>query len=133
MAPIGPRPVAIVTGATGGIGLALAKTLDDRGYSVLVQGYRDEERGRQITAELTDAVYLDADVSDQAQAASIAALAQDRWGRIDVLVNNAGIGQPIPHASLTLYTRVTGVGRLADVASSGRITRAFSPSNFAPI
>jgi ketoreductase RED2 len=117
MAHMGPRPVAIVTGATGGIGLALARKLDDRGYSVLVHGYHDEERGRQISAELTDSVYLDADVSDQAQAAAIAALAQDRWGRIDVLVNNAGIGEPIPHASLDsvtpeLWLRYLGVNLL---------------------
>jgi ketoreductase RED2 len=117
MAQMGPRPVAIVTGATGGIGLALARKLDDRGYSVLVHGYRDDERGRKISAELTDSVYVDADVSDHAQAAAIAALAQDRWGRIDVLVNNAGIGEPIPHASLDsvtpeLWQRYLGVNLL---------------------
>lgn len=107
-------PVAIVTGATGGIGQAIARHLDARGYRILAHGAGTAEAGAALAAELRDARYVDADLSDPAQAAAVAEAARDAFGRIDVLVNNAGIGIPVPHADLDavspdFFTRMLGV------------------------
>jgi NAD(P)-dependent dehydrogenase (short-subunit alcohol dehydrogenase family) len=88
------RQVALVTGANKGIGLEIARELGARGMTVRV-GARDAGRGEAAAAELrgggADAQPLLLDVTD---AGSISAAAQqiaERWGRLDVLVNNAGI------------------------------------------
>jgi ketoreductase RED2 len=111
-------PGAVVTGATGGIGSAIAGALAGRGYRLVIQGYEDAARGAELAAELTtDAVYHDADVSDPSAAAGLVALAERRWGRLDVLINNAGIGERVPHADLDAVTpefwnRMLGVNLL---------------------
>ena len=107
-------PVAIVTGATGGIGQAIARHLDARGYRILAHGAGTGKAGAALAAELRDARYVDADLSDPAQAAAVAEAARGAFGRIDVLVNNAGIGIPVPHTDLgavspDFFTRMLGV------------------------
>jgi ketoreductase RED2 len=111
-----PR-VAIVTGSVGGIGRAIALELDRRGYSVLVHGVVQYQEGARLIATLRDARYIDADVSQPESAPAIIGAALGHWGRLDVLVNNAGIGEPIPHADLTavtpeFFTKVLGVNLL---------------------
>ncbi len=86
---------ALVTGANKGLGYETARRLAELGWTVLI-GARDLERGKDAVARLregrADAHLINLDVRD---AASIAAAARDvdqRFGRLDVLVNNAGIG-----------------------------------------
>ena len=90
--------VAIVTGASSGIGFGCATTLAERGMAVLGTG-RDRER----LAELEEAVgdpdriaTLAVDLTDDDAPSRVVAKALERWGRIDFLVNNAGVGSPKP-------------------------------------
>jgi NAD(P)-dependent dehydrogenase (short-subunit alcohol dehydrogenase family) len=92
----GDAPVALVTGANRGIGREVARQLAERGYLVLL-GARDAARAGEAARELTAAgagrvVPLELDVADPAAAERAAARVREDPGRLDVLVNNAGIG-----------------------------------------
>ena len=86
--------VALVTGANKGIGLEIARQLGRLGFMVLI-GARGAERGlaaeQELRAEGLDAVLLLLDVTDQASIDAAARVVEDRYGRLDVLVNNAAI------------------------------------------
>src|SRR6476619_3634974 len=88
--------VAIVTGASSGIGFGCATKLADAGMAVLGTG-RDEDRLADLEKAINDgqriatlAVDLTADDAPQ----RIVSAAVGRWGRIDFLINNAGVGSP---------------------------------------
>jgi NAD(P)-dependent dehydrogenase (short-subunit alcohol dehydrogenase family) len=116
------RRVAVVTGANKGIGLEIARQLAREGLAVFI-GTRDEERGRaaaeKLRAEGLDARALPLDVTDDASVAVAAASVEKDAGRLDVLVNNAGIaiddGPPsrvsIDALRRTYETNVFGVVR----------------------
>jgi short-subunit dehydrogenase len=90
-----PDRAAIVTGASRGIGLALAETLGAEGYGLTITarrpdaleaaGERLRERGHRVEC-------IAANLADADSIAGIVARHRDRFGRLDVLVNNAGIG-----------------------------------------
>ena len=92
--------VAIVTGASSGIGAATARELSRRGWSVVINYARSEAEARQVAAECSDALVVQADVSDDAECRRLAQAAIDRWGRLDALVNNAGTTKFVDHANL---------------------------------
>jgi NAD(P)-dependent dehydrogenase (short-subunit alcohol dehydrogenase family) len=81
--------VAIVTGAAGGIGEAYARALAGEGASVVVADL-DAERGEKVAADVGGA-FVAVDVSDEASTLALAAATVDRFGGIDLLVNNAAI------------------------------------------
>jgi NAD(P)-dependent dehydrogenase (short-subunit alcohol dehydrogenase family) len=85
--------VALVTGANRGIGKEIARGLLRRGMTVLL-GARDPARGRAAAAELAidgEAIFLPLDVTDEWSIGVAAAAIEDHHGRLDVLVNNAGV------------------------------------------
>jgi NAD(P)-dependent dehydrogenase (short-subunit alcohol dehydrogenase family) len=85
------KPVALVTGANKGIGLQIAKDLAARGFTVLV-GSRNLEHGETAAKSVgADARAIQLDVTNQASIAAAAERIQNEFGRLDVLVNNAGI------------------------------------------
>lgn len=92
---MGQRRAAIVTGSATGVGAASALRLARLGYDVLINYSRSEaEAGAAAQAcrdAGADALLVRADVSDDAQCKAMAQAAVERWGRIDALVNNAGI------------------------------------------
>nr|WP_202795926.1 MULTISPECIES: SDR family NAD(P)-dependent oxidoreductase [unclassified Dokdonia] len=85
--------VAIITGATGGIGFAVAKRLGHDGYTVVINGIQDEDgakRLEELKAEGITAEYYGFDVTnDEAVTENIKKIGE-KYGKIDVLVNNAG-------------------------------------------
>ena len=85
------RGVAIVTGGAQGIGLGIARALSDAGYRLALADI-NEEGARRSAAEMGDgAMGLALDVADAAGWARVVGEVTARWGRIDVLANNAGI------------------------------------------
>ncbi|MEU6124417.1 SDR family oxidoreductase [Streptomyces sp. NPDC047123] len=92
--------VALVTGSSSGIGAAIARRLAATGIRVVVNSARSVEAGRQLAAELPDAVYVQASVADEADAARLVQSAVDTYGRLDILVNCAGTTRFIDHDDL---------------------------------
>ncbi|MFI9812610.1 SDR family NAD(P)-dependent oxidoreductase [Saccharothrix variisporea] len=94
------KRVALVTGSSSGIGAAVAARLAAAGLRVVVNSARSVEAGREVAASLPDAHYVQADISAQDQARRLVAEVVEHYGRLDVLVNNAGTTRRIPHADL---------------------------------
>lgn len=95
---MGEMQVAIVTGAGSGIGLGCATKLAEMGMAVLGTG-RDEGRLAELARAVGDpdrVATLAVDLTDDDAPGRIVDLAVDRWGHIDFLINNAGVGSPKP-------------------------------------
>ncbi|WP_261568263.1 SDR family NAD(P)-dependent oxidoreductase [Frankia gtarii] len=91
--------VAIVTGASSGLGVDFARGLAEAGADVVLAARRVERLG--ATAKLVEsagrsALAVAADVADPASAERVVAAAMEAFGRVDVLVNNAGVGTAVP-------------------------------------
>ena len=97
--------VAVVTGGNGGIGLGMARGLAEAGASITIVG-RNEAKSREAVAELQQrgakAISVVADVTDKIGVATMVERTVRELGRIDVLVNNAGINIRQPPQALTL-------------------------------
>jgi NAD(P)-dependent dehydrogenase (short-subunit alcohol dehydrogenase family) len=98
------RAVALVTGSTSGIGAAIARGLSRDGFAVVVHSRGSAAAGRELAAELGDAVYVQADLAVDADRVRLVQEAVAQWGRLDVLINNAGVSQVIPHSDLKAAT-----------------------------
>jgi len=96
--------VALVTGSTSGIGAAIARRLTTDGYAVALHSGRSAETGKKMAQELPRASYHQADLGDEAATRELIAEVLGRHGRLDVLVNNAGLSIRIPHADLKAAT-----------------------------
>jgi len=96
--------VAIVTGSSSGIGEEVARRFGALGASVLVNSAHSVDAGNAVADSLPDARYVQADISDGEQAERLVAAALDTWGRLDVLVNNAGVTKVIAHNDLKAAT-----------------------------
>ena len=96
--------VIIVTGSSSGIGAAVARRAAHENYHVLVNYNSNREAADEVVDYCLDqgveAIAVGADVGEDAACRALAAVAADTWGRIDVLVNNAGTTKFCPHADL---------------------------------
>ena len=92
------KPVALITGGARGIGLGIAKSLASDGYSLALNGVRSEDQVADVLTAFRDAgtevVYCQGDVSSGSDRASIVQKVKDKFSRMDVLINNAGITSP---------------------------------------
>lgn len=102
---MGRRPLegraAIVTGSTSGIGLGIARALAEGGAAVMLNGFGDKTEIETVRASLAenndvDIAYNGADMSKPEAIRAMAAEAQERFGYVDIVVNNAGIQHVSP-------------------------------------
>ncbi|MDP2803811.1 MAG: 3-hydroxybutyrate dehydrogenase [Phreatobacter sp.] len=96
-----PPRIAIVTGSTSGIGLAVARSLAEAGHAVMMNGFGDPaqieaDRARIETETGMPVAFHGADMSDQAQIAALVTATEARFGQVDIVVNNAGIQTVAP-------------------------------------
>jgi NAD(P)-dependent dehydrogenase (short-subunit alcohol dehydrogenase family) len=101
------RRIALVTGANKGIGLEIARQLASRHSMIVLIGARDEVRGREAADKLhtggLDVRPIVLDVTDQKTIDAAAKRINQEFGRLDVLVNNAGIFiDPVPPSEVTM-------------------------------
>src|ERR1700760_4101671 len=87
--------VALVTGGTRGIGLGIARKLAEGGFTVVITGRRPSEQVQPVLGQLRESaprsIYVQADVASTAERRQLLAAIETQLGRLDVLVNNAGI------------------------------------------
>ncbi|HEY7356993.1 MAG TPA: SDR family oxidoreductase, partial [Ktedonobacterales bacterium] len=124
--------IAIVTGASSGIGAATARELARQGASVVLAARRADELDVQARAIKTaggEAVAIPTDVADPAQLTRLVEQTIERFGRVDILVNNAGFGSGEPLAATTpeLITQMVNVNLL----SAMLLSRAVLPGMLA--
>lgn len=121
--------IALITGANKGLGLTTARRLGARGWTVIV-ACRSVDRGQaaveQLTGEGVDAVLVALDVTSDESVDSAVKQVDDRFGRLDVLINNAGvIGNHTPPLETGPDDLLTGYE--TNVFGPVRVTRAFLP------
>ena len=110
-----PHRAAIVTGGAQGIGKGIARKFLELGLHVLIAD-SDEEAGRETREELSSVgriEFIQTDVSDEASVSAMVSGAAASFGRLDTLINNAGIADPdnppVEELSLDAWNRVIGV------------------------
>lgn len=113
MSGAGAGRVALVTGAGTGIGAACAAALAGEGLRVAVHYRASEAAAAEVAGKLPDAFTVRADLADPAQVDALVAELKERAGRVDVLVNNAGVNRnaPMPAMKLEDYDVVAGLAR----------------------
>jgi NAD(P)-dependent dehydrogenase (short-subunit alcohol dehydrogenase family) len=111
--------VVVITGSTQGLGAAIARRAAALGTAGIVITGRDEQRGRAVRAELEDAgtaaLFIAADLADPDAAAAIVGACDERFGRLDGLVNAAGLSSrgTIDDTSVELWDRLFAINARA--------------------
>jgi ketoreductase RED2 len=96
--------VVLITGSSSGIGAATAHRFAALGATVVINSSTSVAAGEALADELPDASYVQADVSAEEEARALVDRVVDRHGGLDVLVNNAGTTEVIPHHDLEAAT-----------------------------
>jgi len=110
---VSDRKVALVTGAGKGIGAACCRSLADAGFRVAVHYRSSAGPAEELAAKLPDALALRADLAKPEEIDALVAELKDKAGRVDVLVNNAGLNVNglTPAMKLEDYDRVAAMAR----------------------
>lgn len=121
--------VALVTGSSSGIGEAVVRLFAAHGARVVVNSVASVEAGRKLAESLPDARYEQADISDESAARGLVDATLAHYGRLDLLVNNAGATRVIAHHDLDAVTdedwqRILGT----NVIGTWYVTRAAVPA-----
>jgi NAD(P)-dependent dehydrogenase (short-subunit alcohol dehydrogenase family) len=121
-----PGKVAVVTGGAGGIGRATAELLAAEGASVVIADV-DEDGGREVATHIGDAAaFRRTDVSDADQVQTLVDFAVDRFGGLDIMFNNAGIGSALTrflHDDLGDFSRIMSVNVFGMIVGAQRAAR----------
>ncbi|SNT54938.1 NADP-dependent 3-hydroxy acid dehydrogenase YdfG [Actinomadura meyerae] len=124
------QTIALVTGANKGIGYEIAAGLGALGWSVGI-GARDEARREaaveKLRADGVDAFGVPLDVTDDASVQAAAALIEERAGRLDVLVNNAGVTGGMPQEPTKVAPETIRTAVETNVIGVVRVTNALLP------
>jgi NAD(P)-dependent dehydrogenase (short-subunit alcohol dehydrogenase family) len=112
--PNTPR-VAVITGAAQGIGRAVARALAQRGFALALSDARSPVETLADVGRITEAIEFIGDISNENVVVNFGEAVNAKWGRVDVLVNNAGISSiaPAENTSSTQFRRVLEVNLLA--------------------
>ena len=122
---------ALVTGASSGIGRAIALSLGDAGADVVINYVSDEDKAEALAEEIrgkgSRALALRADVSDETQVHAMFGSMVKELGTIDILVNNAGLQQDAPFHELTLaqWNKVLAVNLTGQFLCAREAVREF--------
>ena len=123
--------VAIVTGAATGLGAASAQILAAAGANVLINHMPGQERVAESVAKgcANDTLCCVADITNDEECHRMVQVALEKWGRVDILINNAGINKPVDHHDLdglsaTDFSNFNNV----HVIGSYQMIRAVSPA-----
>ncbi len=125
--------VAVVTGASKGIGAGIAKSLAEAGAAVVVNYAASREGADKVVADITakggKAVAVQGDVSKLADVQRLFAETKQAFGRLDVLVNNAGIYKFVPLEGITEqeYRRQFDVNVLGTILATQEAAKLFGP------
>ena len=126
------QAVCIVTGSSAGIGAACAERLASKGARVVINYTRSEREAREVAATCEvkggETILVQADVSCDEDCRRLARAAEEKWGRIDALVNNAGTTKFARHDDLEAlqsadFQRIFGV----NVIGAFQMVRAVAP------
>lgn len=117
--------IAVVTGASQGLGEALAIRLDKEGCKVAVCDF-NIEGAKAVASKLKDAIAIPVDVTNFEQCEAMAKTVLDKWGKVDILVSNAGIVKSGDIYNLTpaMFAQVTNV----NLNGYFNVVKAFAPS-----
>lgn len=124
--------IAIVTGAGSGIGRAVAIALARAGFAVVLAGRRAQAL-KETAVLASHAVAIPTDVTDEASVAGLFDQAISRFGRVDLLFNNAGVSAPavpldeLPVADLRAVLDVNILGAMLCARAATRVMKAQSP------
>src|SRR3954465_5888731 len=121
--------VVIVTGSSRGIRRAVAERFAGGGARVIVNSSRSVEAGEELAGSLAEAVYVQGDVSREEDARRLVETALERFGRLDVVVNNAGTTRRVPFSDLDgaddeLWQRILSV----NLMGPWYVSRAAAPA-----
>src|ERR1700722_13554790 len=118
--------VAVVTGGGGGFGKARGELLGAEGASVVI-GDVDADGGQQLADSIGDAAaFMQTDVSEADQVQALVDFAVDRFGGLDIMFNNAGIGSPLTRFlpdDLEDFTRIMNVNLFGVIIGAQRAGR----------
>ena len=92
--------VVLVTGSTSGIGLATARRFAERGDTVVFNSAHSVEAGEHLASITYESRYVQGDIANATDCQRLVATVLEHFGRLDVLVNNAGTTKVIPHHDL---------------------------------
>lgn len=130
--------IAIITGASSGIGAGIARAFAAAGARVVINYSSSEEKARNVLEEVqamgVEALIFKADVSQEKEVAAMFAETLKRWGTVDILVNNAGLQKDSAFHEMTLeeWNRVLGINLTGQFLCAREAVREFMRRGVVP-